>query len=89
MTGFLQLGSNSVLLASAMPQTLRAYSMTAIWKPRQRPEVRHLVFAGVADALDLAFGAADAEPAGHDDAVAVAESAVDVGGVDRAWCRAT
>ena len=38
-------------------------------------QVRHLVLAGVADALDLAFGAADAEPAGDDDAVAVVPAA--------------
>ena len=37
MTGLAQPGSNSVELASSMPQTLRAYSMTAIWKPKQMP----------------------------------------------------
>ena len=36
-------GSNSVLLASRRPSTLRAYSMTAIWKPRQMPRKGSLV----------------------------------------------
>ena len=37
MTGFFASASNSVEQASAMPQTLRAYSTTAIWNPRQMP----------------------------------------------------
>ncbi len=53
-------------------------------------QVGHFVFAGVADALDFAFGAAHAEPAGHDDAVdsparrLATLARVDAGGVDPA-----
>ena len=38
MTGVAQSGSNSVLLVSGMPQTLRANSMMATWRPRQMPK---------------------------------------------------
>ena len=45
-------------------------------------QIRHLIFAGVADALDFAFGAADAESAGDDDAVTVRQPLGDVGRID-------
>ena len=45
-------------------------------------QVGHLVFTGVANALDLAFGAADAKAAGHDDAVTSFKLFGDVGGID-------
>ena len=52
-----------------------------------QPEIRHLILAGIADAFDLAFGAADAEPAGDDDAVHIAQMPRD-GSADRwRWCR--
>ena len=37
ITAFWWCLSNSLLCASLSPQTLRAYSITAIWKPRHRP----------------------------------------------------
>jgi hypothetical protein len=45
-------------------------------------QIGNLIFAGVADALDLAFGAADAEPAGNDDAVTIGQPLGDVGRID-------
>src|SRR5688572_8967626 len=46
-------------------------------------EVGHAVLTGIADALDLALGAADAEAAGDDDALTVGEAPGDVGRLDR------
>src|SRR6185295_16823141 len=65
-------GPNSVEFASSMPTRLRAASMTAICMPKQMPKygtsrARELRRA------DLAFGAALAEAAGHQDAVDVLE----------------
>src|SRR5262245_41362924 len=52
-------------------------------KSKAQPEVRHLLLAGISNALDLSFGATDAEAAGNDDPVTTAEPFLDVGGVDR------
>ena len=51
-------------------------------EPETQAQIWHLVFAGIADALDFAFGAANAKPAGDDDAVAIGQALGDVAGVD-------
>ena len=65
-------GSNSVEFASLMPQTLRAYSMTAHCMPRQIPKNGTFV-SREADRLQLAFDAAPAETGSHEDRVRVGE----------------
>ena len=47
--------------------TSRANSMTAHWRPRQRPEVRDPLLARVVGGEDLALDAAMAEAAGDED----------------------
>ena len=67
-----------------MPQTWRAYSITAICMPRQMPRKGTPLLAGVAGRGDLALDAAAAEAARHQDAVGLAQQALEVGrlGVD-------
>ena len=60
---------NSVEWAPARPTTLRANSITAHCMPRQMPKNGMPPFAGEANRLDLAFDAAFAETAGHQNAV--------------------
>ena len=66
-------GSNSLDDASSMPATCRAYSITMHCRPRHRPEGRDALLARELQRAELALDAADAEAAGHDDAVESAE----------------
>ena len=56
-----------------MPHRLRAASITAICMPKQMPKYGTLALARELRRADLAFGAALAEAAGHQDAVDVLE----------------
>ena len=84
MTACLQSASNSVLLASRDAADIAGVFDDGHLESETKAEVRHFIFAGVADAFDLAFGAAHAESAGDDDAVAIVQPADDVRW--RRWC---
>ena len=67
MTGLDVNMSNSVELASVVPTTSRANSMTAHWRPRHRPRYGIAVLAREAGGEHLALDAAIAEPARDED----------------------
>ena len=69
MTGNSVSGSNSLDEAPSRPATLRAYSMTMHCRPRHRPSVGMPFSRAKLQRAELALDAADAEPAGHADAV--------------------
>ena len=66
--------SNSVELASAVPTTSRANSMTAHCRPEAQAEVRDAVLAGEVGGEDLALDAAVAEATRDEDAGDAVES---------------
>ena len=65
--------------ASAMPATLRAYSMTMHCRPRQMPRVGTWLLAGPLQGAELALDAADAEAARHEHGVDAAERLLGAG----------
>ena len=67
--------SNSAEFAPVEPAHVTGERDHAALQTEAQPEVRHPVLARVARGRDLAFDAAHAEPAGHDDAVETREAA--------------
>ena len=68
--------SNSVELASCVPSTSRANSITAHWRPEAQAQVRDPVLAGEVGGQDLALDAAVAEAARDEDAGRAVERVV-------------
>ena len=75
MTGCGLCESNSDELAPASPHASRANSITAQCRPRHRPRYGTCCSRAYAGRRDLALDAAQAEPAGHDDAVEAVQPA--------------